>query len=413
VLEPCQLFALASFCRQFAAQQPGAMLPWALHSRLLARRLPTEGLRGASTQATHKRLPADGKTLADFLPGGSTGSLCGVGSKSSLKAPALRKPPWLKMVNPNLTDDGAARYKTVRSTIAKSGLATVCQEARCPNMGECWSGGTATVMIMGDTCTRGCRFCAVATSRKPPPPEADEPEKVADAVQKWGLDYIVLTMVDRDDLADQGASHVAATVRRLKEQSGVRVETLCGDFQGRVDLVEQVLVSGMDVYAHNIETVERLQRTVRDRRANYAQSLAVLKAAKEFRPDVVTKSSVMLGLGETADEIHQTMLDLRDVGVEIVTFGQYLQPTKRHMKVSRYVTPEEFDSWRVTGEGLGLHVASGPLVRSSYRAGDFFKERLKKRAAREAAVPGRSQAVVPGPSELHFPGLGGSVQPSA
>lgn len=370
--------------------------------RLFSNPSPYGSRKALTTQAPRKPLPSDGKTLADFLPGGSTNSMCGVGSRSSLKAPAVRKPPWLKMVNPNLTEDGAQRYKTVRSTIAKTGLATVCQEARCPNMGECWSGGTATVMIMGDTCTRGCRFCAVATSRKPPLPEPDEPEKVAEAVKTWGLDYIVLTMVDRDDLPDQGASHVASTVRRLKNDSGVRVETLCGDFQGRIDLVEQVLASGMDVYAHNIETVERLQRTVRDRRANYKQSLSVLRAAKEARPDVVTKSSLMLGLGETADEVHQTMLDLRDVGVEIVTFGQYLQPTKRHMKVTRYVTPEEFDSWKTTGEALGLHVASGPLVRSSYRAGDFFKERLARRAASADLVS------PPGPTELHLSDFGRS-----
>eukprot|EP00440_Ansanella_granifera_P036412 gb/GFBE01039511.1/.p1 GENE.gb/GFBE01039511.1/~~gb/GFBE01039511.1/.p1 ORF type:complete len:391 (+),score=74.31 gb/GFBE01039511.1/:1-1173(+) len=318
-----------------------------------------------------KKLPDDGLTLADFMPGGGS---------SAKRAPAVRKPPWLKMVNPNLTPEGGERYKQVRATIKESGLATVCQEARCPNAGECWSGGTATVMIMGDTCTRGCRFCSVATSRNPPPPDADEPQKVADAVAKWGVDYIVLTMVDRDDLADQGAAHVAKTVRELKRrQSDLRVETLIGDFQGRLELVTQVIESGMDVFAHNIETVERLQPTVRDRRAGYAQSLSVLRHARQAREDIVTKSSIMLGLGETDEEVHQVLRDLKDVGVEIVTFGQYLQPTKRHMKVTRYVTPEEFDQWRVAGEALGLHVASGPMVRSSYRAGEFFKDILKTR----------------------------------
>jgi len=294
------------------------------------------------------------------------------------RAPAVRKPPWLRMYNPNLNPAHAERFKMVSNTIKKTGLATVCQEAKCPNAGECWSTGTATVMIMGDTCTRGCRFCSVSTSRTPPPLDPEEPAKVAEAVEKWGMDYIVLTMVDRDDLPDQGAGHVAECISNLKSRMPkIRVETLIGDMQGKMDLVEQVVGSGMEVFAHNIETVERLQGTVRDRRAGYAQSLAVLKHARESRSGLVTKSSVMLGLGEKEEEVHQVLRDLRDNGVEIVTFGQYLQPTKRHMKVDRYVTPAEFDAFRVAGEALGLHVASGPLVRSSYRAGELFKERLE------------------------------------
>lgn len=316
------------------------------------------------------------------------------------------------MYNPNVTPEGAERYKTVRATIKDTGLATVCQEARCPNIGECWSGGTATVMIMGDTCTRGCRFCSVATSRTPPPPDAEEPQKVAAAVEKWGIDYIVLTMVDRDDLPDQGASHVAATVRNLKSrQHNLRVETLCGDFQGKLELVEEVVRSGMDVFAHNLETVKSLQRTVRDRRAGYEQSLSVLRHARQVRPDVVTKSSIMLGLGEPEEEVHQALRDLWDAGVEIVTFGQYLQPTKGHMKVTRYVTPDEFDAWRLAGEALGLHVASGPLVRSSYRAGEFFKERLAKRtvANERLAIAGGG---APRALELNFGSLPATSLPS-
>jgi len=340
-----------------------------------SRRLPCTracSTTAAAVRALRAPLPDDGKTLADFLPSGKS---------SSLTRPApVRKPPWLKMHNPNMTADGAARYKNVRASIKDAGVATVCQEARCPNIGECWSSGTATVMIMGDTCTRGCRFCAVSTSRTPPPPEPDEPVKVAEAVAKWGIDYIVLTMVDRDDLADQGAGHVVATVKELKaRQNALRVETLVGDFQGRLELVEQVVGSGMDVFAHNVETVERLQGTVRDRRAGYAQSLSVLRHARNVRPDVVTKTSLMLGLGEEPDEVHQTLRDLRDNAVDIVTFGQYLQPTKRHMKVSRYVDPSEFDDWRKAAEALGMHSASGPLVRSSYRAGELFKDRLLRR----------------------------------
>eukprot|EP00927_Polykrikos_kofoidii_P078723 TRINITY_DN75539_c0_g1_i1.p1 TRINITY_DN75539_c0_g1~~TRINITY_DN75539_c0_g1_i1.p1 ORF type:complete len:395 (+),score=65.22 TRINITY_DN75539_c0_g1_i1:183-1367(+) len=331
-------------------------------------------------------LPADGRTLADFLPSAVPGDVALGGGSGSLSGNVLKKPPWLKMYNPNLTVDGAERYKNVRATVKKSGLATVCQEARCPNIGECWSTGTGTVMIMGDTCTRGCRFCSVATSRSPPPLDIEEPRKVAEAVKSWNLDYIVLTMVDRDDLADQGAAHVVKTVQELKQLPGLRVETLIGDFQGRLELVEQVVNAGMEVFAHNVETVNRLQRTVRDRRAGYQQSMDVLRHAKQVRPAVVTKSSVMLGLGEQPEEVHQVMLDLRDVGVEFITFGQYLQPTKRHMKVSRYVTPEEFDKWREVGESLGLYVASGPMVRSSYRAGEFFDKRFAQRAAEAAGA---------------------------
>eukprot|EP00747_Dinoflagellata_sp_TGD_P164581 gnl/TRDRNA2_/TRDRNA2_184700_c0_seq1.p1 gnl/TRDRNA2_/TRDRNA2_184700_c0~~gnl/TRDRNA2_/TRDRNA2_184700_c0_seq1.p1 ORF type:complete len:438 (+),score=87.22 gnl/TRDRNA2_/TRDRNA2_184700_c0_seq1:36-1316(+) len=390
-----------------------------------------KGISGAAAARTDAE-PHPSKdeflTLADFLPGGSmdkdfvkperkvvgmmpgpvvppgesVDALTSAEESQGQKAPVLKKPPWLKMTNPNLTKEGGERYKQVRASVKDLGLATVCQEARCPNVGECWSSGTATVMIMGDTCTRGCRFCAVATSRRPPPLDADEPDRVAQAVTKWGLDYVVLTMVDRDDVEDQGASHIAATVRHLKSNSNnrLRVETLVGDFQGRMDLVEQVVNSGMEVFAHNIETVERLQRTVRDRRAGYAQTLNVLRHAKEARPDVVTKSSLMLGLGETDEEVHQTIRDLRDHGVDIITFGQYLQPTKRHMKVTRYLTPAEFDAWARAVEDLGLHCASGPLVRSSYRAGDLFKARLAKREAALEASEETLDLSIGGPPPL-------------
>lgn len=205
---------------------------------------------------------------------------------------------------------------------------------------------------------------------------------MAEAVESWNVKYIVLTMVDRDDLPDQGAAHVAETVQGLKKRKdGLRVETLIGDFQGKLHLVDQVVKGGMDVLAHNLETVERLQGTVRDRRAGYHQSLSVLRRAKEARPDVVTKSSLMLGLGETSEELHQALQDLRDHDVDIVTFGQYLQPTKRHMKVDRYVTPEEFQEWQRFAEAMGFHVASGPMVRSSYKAGELFQGRLDRRVA--------------------------------
>jgi len=330
----------------------------------------------ASALPPRVKLP-DGPTLEDFLGKGKSST------SASLRPPVVRKPPWLKMKNPDLTTEGTARFKLLKSTVTDLKLATVCQQAKCPNIGECWSEGSATVMIMGDTCTRGCRFCSVATSKAPPALDPDEPAKLAEAVVKWGLDYVVLTMVDRDDIPDQGASHVAATIRELKLRSrdNLLVEALVGDMQGNHDLVAEVARSGMDVFAHNLETVERLTRVVRDRRAGYRQTLAVLAKAKEVRPSLVTKSSIMLGLGESKEEIQQAMHDLRGAGVDILTFGQYLQPTKRHMKVTRFVPPSEFDEWKIVGEALGFEVASGPLVRSSYRAGELFKSRLAKRAS--------------------------------
>lgn len=273
-----------------------------------------------------------------------------------------------------------ANFARIKSDLRGLGLATVCEEARCPNLGECWGGAggkeaaTATIMLMGDTCTRACRFCAVKTSRVPPPLDPHEPENTAEAISRWGLGYIVLTSVDRDDLADGGAAHIAATIQKIKHKAQhILVEALVPDFGGALGSVEQVARSGLDVYAHNIETVERTTPLVRDRRAAYRQSLATLQHAKHVRPDLVTKTSIMLGCGETDAEVEQTLHDLRAHGVDVVTFGQYMRPTKRHMKVSEYVTPDKFAEWQTRAEELGfLYVASGPLVRSSYRAGEFF-----------------------------------------
>lgn len=264
-------------------------------------------------------------------------------------------------------------------------LATVCEEAQCPNIGECWNGGaegigTATVMLLGDTCTRGCRFCAVKTSQTPAPPDANEPSNTAAAVADWGVGYVVLTSVDRDDLPDGGAAHFAATVQGIKAlRPDILVECLVPDFRGDLGAVRLLAASGLDVFAHNVETVEPLQRRVRDPRAGYAQSLDVLRAAKESTSSgLYTKSSIMLGLGETDEQVVDTLLDLRDVGVDIVTFGQYLQPTPHHLPVVEFVTPEKFEYWRRFGEEeVGFrYVASGPLVRSSYRAGEFFVEAM-------------------------------------
>eukprot|EP01023_Acetabularia_acetabulum_P044189 TRINITY_DN4429_c0_g2_i1.p2 TRINITY_DN4429_c0_g2~~TRINITY_DN4429_c0_g2_i1.p2 ORF type:complete len:380 (-),score=72.28 TRINITY_DN4429_c0_g2_i1:147-1286(-) len=286
------------------------------------------------------------------------------------------KPQWLRQRAPQ-----GQRYDYLKDQLGDLQLATVCEEAQCPNVGECWNGemGTATIMLLGDTCTRGCRFCAVNTAKTPPPPDPMEPQNTAKAIADWGVGYVVLTSVDRDDLPDGGAEHFAKTVRTLKSlKPEILVECLTPDFRGDLEAVKHLASSGLDVYAHNIETVDRLQRKVRDSRANYIQSMDVLKAAKEC--GVYTKSSIMLGLGEEDDEIVDTMLDLRDCGVDILTFGQYLQPTPQHLPVKHFVTPEKFEHWRKYGEEvMGFkYVASGPLVRSSYKAGEFYLEAMIK-----------------------------------
>lgn len=309
-----------------------------------------------------------------------------VSLKKKLKK--LPRPKWLKI---KATEgEKFENYKRLKETVKGLGVATVCEEAKCPNIGECWGGGehetaTATIMIMGDTCTRACRFCAVKTSRAPPPLDPEEPKKVAFAVNKWGLDYVVLTSVDRDDLPDQGANHFAETVKNLALESKKRekpliIEALTPDFCGNEELVSVVANSGLHVFAHNVETVERLTPFVRDRRANFDQSLKVLKAAKQAKSSLFTKTSIMLGLGEKDDEILTAMERLRENNVDVVTFGQYLQPTKRHLKVQEYIHPDKFQYWQEKGEEFGfLYVASGPLVRSSYKAGEFFLENAIRR----------------------------------
>lgn len=291
------------------------------------------------------------------------------------------KPPWLKVRLP-----GSPRYRAIKERARELRLATVCEEARCPNIGECWGGGTATFMVMGDTCTRGCRFCAVKTLKRPPPLDVDEPMNVARAIAEMQLDYVVLTSVDRDDLPDQGAGHFAACVRAIRETSpSTLVEVLIPDFQGRPDLLEPVVASGPEVIAHNVETVERLTPRVRDPRAGYHQSLRVLARLKERAPDGFTKSSIMVGVGETEPEVVRTMRDLRDVGCDFLTLGQYLQPTRTHLDVTAFVTPEQFAAYERIGLELGFaYVASGPLVRSSYKAGEFFIHRavMERRAGR-------------------------------
>ena len=290
------------------------------------------------------------------------------GVKSSTQDSAdtiLPKPPWLRA----RIASGEA-YARVRHTVREHRLATVCEESMCPNIGECWSAGTATLMLMGSVCTRACRFCAVDTGNPRGWLDADEPQNAAASVQLMGLKYVVVTSVDRDDLADGGAAHYAACVTAIKRRCpGTAVEALTPDFAGQRLSVRAVLESGVDVFAQNVETVRRLTHPVRDPRAGYEQTLGLLAHAKQYRPEVLTKTSVMLGLGETDDEILETLDDLRDNGVDIVTFGQYLRPTVNHLPVQRYVPPEAFARYRRWGLKRGfLEVVAGPLVRSSYRA---------------------------------------------
>lgn len=284
---------------------------------------------------------------------------------SATPATRLPKPKWLRA-----RIHGGETYERVKSIVHEHRLATVCEEAKCPNMSECWSAGTATIMLMGDVCTRACRFCAVNTGNPKGWLDQEEPDNTASSVQLMGLKYVVLTSVNRDDLADGGAGHYAACVRKVKQVNpDTAVEALTPDFLGVLADVETVVDSGVEVFAQNVETVRRLTHPVRDPRASYEQTLQVLAHAKAHRPDVLTKTSLMLGLGETDDEIQEALDDLRAAKVDIVTFGQYLQPTAHHYPIDRYVTPEEFEMYRRWGLERGfLEVVSGVLVRSSYRA---------------------------------------------
>ncbi len=279
-----------------------------------------------------------------------------------------RKPPWLRVGVP-----GGERYQRVRETMRTLRLHTVCQEAHCPNVADCWGGGTATVMLMGDVCTRGCRFCNVKTAARPPPLDPDEPRHLAEAIRGLGLDYIVVTSVDRDDLPDGGAAHFGEAVVRLKEIPGLLVEVLTPDFRGDPEAVRVVGRAGPDVFGNNVETVRRLTPAVRDLKAGYDQTLSVLERMKREFPHVVTKSSIMLGLGEAEAEVAETMRDLRAVGVDILTLGQYLRPSAWHLPVVEWISPERFRAYQGMGEEHGFrYVASGPLVRSSYRAAELF-----------------------------------------
>ena len=291
-------------------------------------------------------------------------------------AESTRKPEWLKVRLPH-----GDNYERVKALMRETKLATVCEEARCPNIGECWGGGTATVMLMGEVCTRACRFCHVKVGA-PPPLDPEEPEHLAQAVKRLGLEYIVVTSVNRDDRPDGGAGHFAHAITALRRESPKTiVEVLIPDFKGVEQDLATVAQARPHVVAHNVETVERLTPRVRDRRAGYHQTLRVLEYLKGRPEGLYTKSSVMVGLGERDEELLQTFRDLRSVGVDVLTIGQYLQPSQYHLRVERFVPPSQFDALKAEAEKLGfLYVASGPLVRSSYRAAEFFLKGLMERA---------------------------------
>jgi lipoic acid synthetase len=291
----------------------------------------------------------------------------GIKASTGQSAAVLRagKPAWLRARAPM-----GAGFQSVKAIVKEHRLATVCEEARCPNIGECWNAGTATIMLMGAVCTRACRFCAVDTGNPHGWLDAQEPANAARTVELMQLNYVVLTSVNRDDLSDGGAAHYAACIRAIKARNPrTAVEALTPDFQGVLADVEVVVDSGLEVFAQNIETVRRLTHPVRDPRAGYEQTLRVLAHAKSHRPQVLTKSSLMLGLGESEQEIHQALDDLRAAGVDIVTLGQYLRPTPHHLPVQRFIPPAEFATLREYALARGfLECVSGPLVRSSYRA---------------------------------------------
>jgi lipoic acid synthetase len=309
------------------------------------------------------------------------------------------KPSWLKVRAP-----GGDTYQHLKQTFRSLDLHTVCEEARCPNVGECWGEGTATIMLLGDTCTRGCRFCAVKTGDPRGEVDVREPELVARAIARLELQYVVLTMVDRDDLLDGGAAHVGQTIRILRElRPDILIEALVGDFHGRHSDVDTIIDAGPAVYAHNIEVVRRITRKVRDVRCSYDQSLAVLRHAKEQARAVhgaesgtrLTKSSLMVGIGETDDEVIEAMRDLREAKVDIITIGQYLRPTPKHHDVERFVEPEAFAEYGRVARELGfLYAASGPLVRSSYHAAEvFLRSVLSSRTSLGADPPGFEEGI--------------------
>ncbi|HLC59967.1 MAG TPA: lipoyl synthase [Candidatus Nanoarchaeia archaeon] len=286
----------------------------------------------------------------------------------------LVKPEWLKIKF--VQNDN---FSGIKETLNKHRLHTVCESAHCPNISECWSGGTATFMLMGDVCTRGCKFCAVKTGNPRKELDKDEPRKLAEAIAEIKLfDYVVLTSVNRDDLDDGGSGHFAECITEVKkEYPKIIIEVLIPDFKGDIDSLKKIIDANPEVIAHNIETVERLQKKVRDPRANYRQSLSVLENIKKLNPKIYSKSAIMLGFGETDEEIIQAMEDLRTVDCDILTIGQYLRPSDWHLPINNFVPPEKFKYFEQKALELGfLYCASGPFVRSSYKAGELFMKNV-------------------------------------
>jgi len=305
---------------------------------------------------------------------GSTGAISPLEKRKDLRK---RLPSWFKTSLP--TGLAQSRYNDTKGNVVAHGLNTVCEEARCPNVHDCWGRGTATFMVAGEVCTRGCRFCAVGTVKTPPELNAEEPKELADAVFKMGLSYAVITVVNRDDLQDGGAMHYRDCILEVAEKNpDVGLELLCSDLDGNLEALEKLLDGlPLRVFAHNVECVPSLDRIVRDRRASFWQSLEILSKAKEIRPELLTKTSLMVGLGETDEEIEGAMRMIRDAGVDMITLGQYLQPSFRHLPVDRFPEPDRFADWDRTARNLGFRaVASGPLVRSSYRAGLLWEEAM-------------------------------------
>ena len=321
-----------------------------------------------------RRLP-----IIDFEKDGVGGCAVSpeIGPLERRKSMRKRLPKWFKTSLP--TGTSQARFNGTKRNVVAHGLNTVCEEARCPNVHDCWGRGTATFMIAGEVCTRGCRFCAVGTTRTPPDLNQEEPIELAYAVKNMGLSYAVITVVNRDDLSDGGASHYKKCIEHVAETNPeVGLELLCSDLDGNLKSLEMLLKGlPLRVFAHNVECVPRLDSVVRDSRASFGQSLNILRAAKEIRPDIMTKTSLMVGLGETDEEISEAMMMIRDAGVDMITLGQYLQPSYRHLPVDRFPEPECFADWDGFARDLGFSaVASGPLVRSSYRAGLLWEEAM-------------------------------------
>lgn len=294
------------------------------------------------------------------------------------KTGELVAPDWLRYKGRTLTK----KFNVIRSSVNKSNIATVCEAASCPNRTECWSGGTATFLLMGDTCTRGCKFCNIKTARNPPALNPEEPSNLAQAIYDWetDLNYIVLTSVDRDDLPDGGSTHLANCIKAVQNEHGkINIEILIPDFQGKIKDIQRIIDTRPQVIAHNIETVRRLTPKVRDRRATYDQSLDVLRNIKKIDASILTKSSIMVGLSEKPSEVIETMQDLRNADVDFLTIGQYMRPNLKSLAVREYVGLEQFEEYERIGNDMGFkYIISKPLVRSSYRAGEYYISQFLK-----------------------------------